>query len=76
MAFSADTPFLYLSFVDSACVLYVSILSKWIPRYLRLFVRSLTSPLKETAGIACPAALLLRGHLAWADFGLCFLAPV
>ena len=62
MAFNADSPFLHLSFVDSACVLYVSVLSKWIQRYLRLFVRSMTSPLKETAGIACPTALLLRVH--------------
>ena len=60
MAFNADSPFLHLSFVDST--LYVSILSKWIPRYLRLFVPSMTSPLKETAGIACPTALLLRVH--------------
>ena len=62
MAFNVDSSFLHLSFVDSTCVLYVSILSKWIPRYLRLFVRSMASPLKETAGIACPTALLLRVH--------------
>ena len=40
--------------------------------YMRLFVRSMTSPLKETADIACPIALLLRVHhclrLAWIDF--------
>ena len=62
MAFRVDSPFLHLSFVDSTCVLYVSILSKWIPRYLRLFVRSVTSPLKETAGIPCLTALLLMVH--------------
>ena len=62
MAFNTDSPFLHLSFVDSTCVLYVSILSKWIPRYLRQFVRSVASPLKETAGIACSTALLLRVH--------------
>ena len=62
MAFNADSLFLHLGFVDSTCVLYVSILSKWIPRYLRLFVRSMTFPLKKTAGIACPTVLLLRVH--------------
>ena len=45
--FSMDSPFLYLSFVDSACVIYVSILLQWIPRCLRQL--SMTSPLKETA---------------------------
>ena len=62
MAFNADNPFLHMSFVDSTCVLCVSILSKWIQGYLRLFLRSITFPLKETAGIACPTALLLRVH--------------
>ena len=32
------------------------------PRYLRLFVRSLTSPLTKTVGIACRTVLLLRVH--------------
>ena len=36
MAFSPDIAFLYLSFVESGCVLYVSILLKWFLRYLRL----------------------------------------
>ena len=27
-----------------------------------MFMPSVTSPLKETAGIACPTALLLRAH--------------
>ena len=64
MAFNVDSPVLHLSLVDSTCVLYVSILSKWIPRYLRLFVCSMTSPLKDTADIAsCPTALLLRVRL-------------
>ena len=62
MAFYSNGPFLHLSFVDSTCVFYVSIPSKWIPCCLRLFVRSMTSPLKETADIACPTALLLRVH--------------
>ena len=66
-AFNADSPFLHLSFVDKTCVLYVSILSKWIPRHLGLFVRSLfvssmTSPLKETDDIASPTAMLLMVH--------------
>ena len=39
MAFNADSPFLHLNFLHSTCVLYVSILSNWIPRYVRLFVR-------------------------------------
>ena len=60
MAFNSDSPFLHLSFVDSPCVLYLSILLKWLQKYLRLIVRSMISPLKETAGIACPTALLLR----------------
>ena len=47
---------------DLTCVLYVSILSKWIPRCLRLLMRSMTSPLKETAGNAFPTALLLWVH--------------
>ena len=55
VAFTVDSPFLHLSFV-----LFISILLKWIPKYLRLCVHSMTSPLKETAGIACPTALLLR----------------
>ena len=62
MAFSADSPFSHPTFVDLSSILYVSILSKWMPRYLRLFAHSMTSPLKETAGIACPTALLLRVH--------------
>ena len=62
MAFNMDSPFLHLSFVDSTCVLCIIIVSKWIPGYLRLFMCSMTSPLKETAGIACPTALLLRVH--------------
>ena len=71
MAFKADSPFLHLRFVDSTCVLYVSILSKWITSYLRLFVHSMTFSLKETAGIACPTALLLRvHHRAYALLGL------
>ena len=55
-----ESLFLLLSFVDSASVLYASIL--WIPRYLKLFVSSMTSPLMETAGIACHTVLLLRVH--------------
>ena len=45
ISFNADSPFLHLSFVDSTYVLYVRVLSKWMPRYLRPFVRSVTSPL-------------------------------
>ena len=44
-------------------------------------MRSMTSPLKETAAIACPTALQVEGEpqglrLAWIDFGLCLLAPM
>ena len=53
-------PFLHLSFVDLACVLYVSILSRWILR--NLFMWSMISPLTETAGIDGPTALFLRVH--------------
>ena len=76
----ADSPFLHLSFVDSTCVLYVSILSKLIQKYLRMLVRSMASPLKKIAGIACSTALLLRVcHRAYALLGLvsdCLLAPM
>ena len=60
IAFCADSRLLYLSFVESTCFLLVNI--SWIPRYKTLFVRSVTSLLKETAGIACCTALLLRVH--------------
>ena len=33
---------------------------KWVPRYLKLSVHSMTSSLKETAGIVWPAAVLLK----------------
>ena len=46
MAFGAVSPFLHLSFVDSAWILCESILSK---RYLRLFICSVTSLLKDIA---------------------------
>ena len=45
MAPSMAISILRLSFVDSTCVPYVSIMSKWIPNYMRLFVRSMTYPL-------------------------------
>ena len=42
-------------------------LLKWIPRFVPL----VTSPLKETAGIACPTVLLLIvNHRACALLGL------
>ena len=62
MGFNANSPFLHLSFADSTGVFYVGILSKRIPKYLRLFVHSMTHPLKEIIGIACPTALSLRVH--------------
>ena len=70
MSFGGDSPFLHLSSVDSTCGLYVSIKSKWIPRYQRLFSRSMASPMKETVGIACLTALLLGYNMAWAFLGL------
>ena len=89
MAFNTDSPSLHLSFLDSTCVLYVSILSKLILRYLRLFMRSMSFPLKETAGIACPTALLLRvqyracallgiisDSVSWHQCDICLLAPM
>ena len=60
--FGKDSPFLHTSFVDLTCVLYMSNLSKWIRRCLKLLMASVTSPLKEIAGIACPTALMLRVH--------------
>ena len=50
------------SFDDSICVLCASILFQRIPGYLRQFVQSVTSLLKDTACIACSIALLLRMH--------------
>ena len=72
MAFSMHCLFLNPCFLDSICVL----LSKWFPRYLRLFVLSKASQMKETADIACSAVLLLRlRHRAYALLGF-ILDPV
>ena len=42
MTLNTLSPFLHLSLVDLTGVLYVSILSEWISRYLRLVVHSMT----------------------------------
>ena len=47
MAFNEDSPFVHPSFVDSTCVWYVSILSKWIPR------KSQLAPVMQVEGWMC-----------------------
>ena len=62
LIFSVGSPFQHPGFVDTICILYASILLKWIPRYVRLFMCSVTFPLKKTTGITYPTVLLLRVH--------------
>ena len=58
--FQRGQSLLHQTFAESTYVLYLRMMSKWIARFLGLFMHSLTSLLKETAGIACPIALLLK----------------
>ena len=67
-----------MRFVDSVCVLYMSILvSKWIPWCLRVlndFCLEGTYWYKISCFVVESAARDLR--LAWTDFGPCFLSLV
>ena len=53
-AFNAGSSSLHISYIGSACVL-LAFLSKQTPWYLRLFVRSVTALLQQTAGIVYPS---------------------
>ena len=82
MAFNADSPFLYLSFVDSTCVLYVYKHSVEVDPEVSETVRAFYGFSIEGDCWHCLSyCFVVEGapqglRLAWADFGLCLLAPM
>ena len=60
--FSIDRLFLLFSVVVSTCCLCVSILSEWVPEYLRWFIHLTMALSNVTADIALPAALSWKAY--------------